>query len=50
MVEKAKKEGEKGKWGRVTNRRIWIKRVEWRWMEGKEDWERVEEKEVVERK
>lgn len=28
MVEKARREREKGKWVRMTNRRIWIDKVE----------------------
>lgn len=37
------REGEekKRRWVRMTNRRIWIERLEWRWVEKKEDWEKV---------
>lgn len=36
MVEKARRERKKGEWVRITNRRIWIEGVEWRWLEEKE--------------
>lgn len=41
MVEKARREREKGKWVRMTNRRLSI--VEWQWEEEKREWKRVEE-------
>lgn len=46
MVEKAKREKKKRVWVRITNRRIWIEGVEWRWLEEKEVKKGVEEEEV----
>lgn len=43
MVEKARREREKGKRVRMTNRRMWSEEVEWRWVEESEEWVRVEE-------
>lgn len=43
MVEKARRERKKGKWVRITTRKIWIVGMEWRWVEEWDEWERVEE-------
>ena len=38
LVERARKERREGKKVVVTNRKLWIKGVEWRWMEKEERW------------
>lgn len=43
MVEKARNEREKDRRVRITNKRIWIERVEWRWVEKRKEWGRVDE-------
>ncbi|XP_071629476.1 uncharacterized protein [Temnothorax longispinosus] len=39
IVTKAREEKAKGREVRITNRRIWIENREWRWNEGREEWE-----------
>lgn len=42
-VGRKDEEEEGGRRVRMTNRRVWIEGVEWRWVEEREEWKRIEE-------